>query len=206
MDTSASRDKPVQQPRRIPDDVYAEWVKPNMIVVCSDALIIRGNGNLLLGVREIEPVKGLPWIIGGRVQKGMALDLAVQQQVLKETGLQVAVVGQSGVYRRVYRQGEDRDDLVFTYVVVETGGELKQDFQHSKFVEIGGYGKDFDSLHSRVKQPILESSIFESRGGISVAQLLRKRVEAGAGDLQTYYTTVRDMRRSTPSHDDVTPL
>ena len=193
--------------KHIPAKIYEKWVKPNMIAVCTDALVIDNKGSLVLGIRDIEPVKGLAWIIGGRVPNGMAMEPAVRKKVLQETGLDVAVAGLAGIYRRVYEKGEKRDDLVFTYVAVATGGELRQDFQHSRYISISGYGTEFDSLHERVRQPIVDSSIFEKRGSSTVAQLLREAADSGNGRIDpTYYRMIRDMRTSTPFHDDVTPL
>lgn len=197
MTVDKSREDNTARSKYIPDDVYDQWVKPNMVVMCTDALIINRSGNLVLGIREIEPVKGLPWIVGGRVPKGMAMEPAVKKRVLAETGLEVAVAGLSGVYRRVYKTGEDRDDLVFTFVALETGGELKADFQHSRFVEIKGY-KDpkYELLHDRVKEPIRDSMIFDNVGDHErFSEMLRASCSSGEDFLRREFVR----KRNTPS-------
>jgi ADP-ribose pyrophosphatase YjhB (NUDIX family) len=193
----------------ISDEAYKE-IKAKTVVVCTDGIILRKNANVLLGMRNIEPVKGLPWIIGGRVPKGETMSAAVKSKVLQETGLEVADAGLVGVYRRVYRTGEDRDDLVHTHLVIEIGGNLRPDFQNTKFVEIPGYGKEFHKLHERVKQPIIDSEIFEDHKKIAKALVAKvdhlkdpSECHPTVNRLEERYRSLK--RYITQFHDDVTP-
>ncbi|MBN6051401.1 NUDIX domain-containing protein [Nonomuraea sp. RK-328] len=93
-----------------------------MRVNCVGAVIMDGQGRLLLVRRGHPPGEGLWSIPGGRVEPGETDTTALEREVLEETGLRVAVGRLAGVVDRPGPGGvtyEIRD-----YLATVTGGAL----------------------------------------------------------------------------------
>ena len=70
----------------LPDGTYGEVVR-SMPLVCVDVLLQRADGRFLLLLRHAEPVKGLWWWPGGRLNFGESFADAALRKVKKEVGL-----------------------------------------------------------------------------------------------------------------------
>jgi 8-oxo-dGTP diphosphatase len=64
------------------------------------AAVIQRDGGILLGKRAIDPGLGLWSFPAGYVDRGEALEEALQREVLEELGLEVQIDGLVGVYSR----------------------------------------------------------------------------------------------------------
>lgn len=72
--------------RRIPQGVYSEIVA-NFIVPCVDVVLEAGDGQVLLLERGQEPMRGVLWLIGGRMWKGETFFDTAIRKVHEEVGL-----------------------------------------------------------------------------------------------------------------------
>lgn len=67
-----------------------------MKVACAGAIVSRADGRIVVVRRARAPSQGLWSIPGGRVEVGESLAEAARREVLEETGLDIAVVGEAG--------------------------------------------------------------------------------------------------------------
>ncbi len=82
------------------------------------AIIFDKAGRVLLGHRRDMDLWNLP---GGALEPGEMPDEALIREVREETGLEVRVSKLVGIYGKL-----ERDDLIFLFRCVVTGGELRQ--------------------------------------------------------------------------------
>ncbi len=89
-----------------------------MTLLGAFAIIFDEKGRVLLGHRRDMDLWNLP---GGRMEPGEAPDEAIIREVQEETGLEVRAGKLVGVYSK-----PDKDELIFLFRCVITGGELLQ--------------------------------------------------------------------------------
>lgn len=117
----------------IPDDDWATIVA-NVPIVSVD-LLVRYDGDLILGKRTNEPAKGYWFMPGGRVQKGETRSEAVHRIGNKELGLEVEIVESLGAFEHLYDaadvKGVDMKHYIANgYVVDVVSGNPQPDDQH----------------------------------------------------------------------------
>ncbi len=78
-----------------------EWFYRNS-KPCAGALVVDGQGRLLLARRAIEPFKGKWDIPGGYLEDGEHPEAGAIREVLEETGLRVRITGFGGIYMDTY--------------------------------------------------------------------------------------------------------
>lgn len=100
---------------------------PERPIVGVGAVVVDGDGRVLLVKRERPPLAGEWSLPGGCVEAGEGLDEAVRREVLEETGLVVEVSSFLGVVDRRFRDAAGRTE--YHYVLLDyrcrpTGGSL----------------------------------------------------------------------------------
>ena len=96
---------------------------PARPIVGVGAVVLDGDGRVLLIRRGREPLKGEWSIPGGAVETGETLEEAVAREVREETGLEIAVEGVVTVLDRIRR---DRDSRVrYHYVLIDFACRLR---------------------------------------------------------------------------------
>lgn len=126
----------------LPSNLYAK-VGAYIPFVCADA-IVKTKSGILLGLRNNNPDKGHYSIIGGRVFIGETLEDGMQRIVKEETGLDVSVKRLVAVFQTSWPDGSKRDGDIWSrkqtmntnFIVEVTGGKLRKDSQHSKFIYV----------------------------------------------------------------------
>ncbi len=88
--------------------------KQNHIVTSVVAVIINGDGEVLLTKRKIQPFLG-EWVMpGGKIDLGEPIVRALQREVMEEVGLQVEVEDLVDVFEHV-TPGEDNYHFIILY-------------------------------------------------------------------------------------------
>ncbi|HEY3298007.1 MAG TPA: NUDIX hydrolase [Armatimonadota bacterium] len=89
------------------------------------AAIIVEDDKILLIRRGKEPSKGCWTVPGGSVEWGETLVAAVKREILEETGLEIDVVGEAGVFDLILEGTTGSwHYVIIDYFAVRTGGEL----------------------------------------------------------------------------------
>lgn len=84
------------------------------------AAIVEKDGRVLLGVRNKEPESG-KWVLpGGKVEPFESFEDAVKRELLEETGLEIDVGEQLGVYEIIAPPDEHRV-IVYSRAMVKSG-------------------------------------------------------------------------------------
>jgi acetyl-CoA carboxylase carboxyl transferase subunit beta len=96
------------------------------VTLCAGAVIVDGDGRILLVLRRNEPSRGCWSVPGGRVEKGEPLAEAARREVFEETGLTVEIGAELGVVQQQYvdASGERAVLEIHDFAAVITGGEL----------------------------------------------------------------------------------
>jgi 8-oxo-dGTP diphosphatase len=106
------------------------------------AVIVIDGESVLLGVRNKDPHRG-KWVLpGGKVQPFESIDDAARREIREETGLEIDVEGQLGVWEIIEPPAEHR---VIVYSIARLkGGELKasSDLSDVRFWDI----RDLDAV------------------------------------------------------------
>ena len=84
----------------LPADEYKKIIEV-LPILCVDVVVRSKNGQCLLIKRANEPLKGVWWVIGGRVMKGETLEQAAVRKVREEAGMNVCSVKPIGYYEDV---------------------------------------------------------------------------------------------------------
>ena len=142
----------------IPEKDYAR-IRRSVPIVCVDAIIMTPHG-ILLGVRNNAPAKGKVWFIGGRVHFGERMADAVLRKVREETGLRVRIEGFVEADSTIFPEREKFHTINFTYLVKQTGGRLRADSQHSRFVFVNSLDR---RLHPYIRRLISNSGTLERK-------------------------------------------
>lgn len=105
------------------------------------AVIVNKEGKILLGMRNKEPENG-KWVLpGGKVEPFESIKDAAKRELLEETGLDIEVGEQVGVYELIDPPGQHRV-IVYSWATVKDG-ELRPstDSSQARFFsreELGG--------------------------------------------------------------------
>ncbi|MNR89855.1 Bifunctional NMN adenylyltransferase/Nudix hydrolase [compost metagenome] len=91
---------------------------------CAGALVVDGQGRLLLARRAIEPFKGLWDIPGGYLEEGEHPEAGALREVLEETGLKVRITAFVGIYMDTY--GANGVSTLNVFYEAEVAGELPE--------------------------------------------------------------------------------
>lgn len=86
----------------IPDYTYRK-IQMNLPILCVDVMV-RYNGKYILVKRTEEPVKGLYWVVGGRVLKNESLRSAAKRKMREEIGLLPYEMEMVGIYEDQYEE------------------------------------------------------------------------------------------------------
>jgi acetyl-CoA carboxylase carboxyl transferase subunit beta len=96
---------------------------PKTLPRIGSAVIVLDGSSVLLGVRNKEPNRG-KWVLpGGRVRPFESIDDAARREILEETGLEIHVEGQLGVWEIINPPAEHR--VIVYSLARRTGGVLK---------------------------------------------------------------------------------
>lgn len=99
-------------------------------------LVIKDDNALVLGRRTNSPAKGYWFVPGGRLLKGETLNAAVHRITSSETGIDVEIQQQLGVYEHHYDtadvQGTGKHYIAVCYIVTPQNTRLHPDNQHSR--------------------------------------------------------------------------
>lgn len=93
---------------------------------CACALVVDGDGRLLLGRRAIEPYRGLWDAPGGYLEEHEHPLHALHRELREETGLEIEPVAFLGVWMDWYGDGPSANSTLNLFWTVRvTGGELR---------------------------------------------------------------------------------
>jgi len=104
-------------------------------IACHDVFIEYQEG-ILLVVRDNAPAKGLLWMMGGRIQRGLPILDSLKQKVKEECGLEIDNIVELGTGRTLFktdpfRHGKGTDTINLVYFA-RGKGNLKLDPLHKK--------------------------------------------------------------------------
>lgn len=126
-----------------------------LVIPCHD-VFIKYHGGILLVMRKNNPAKGIPWPIGGRIERGMSITDSLKAKVKDECGLELSNIAELGYARTFFStdpfgHGNGTDTINFVFYAFGSG-ELKLDISHEKpFVMLPeDYPKMKDDLHPYV--------------------------------------------------------
>jgi 8-oxo-dGTP diphosphatase len=106
----------------------------------ASALIADDAGRLLLGRRAFEPNAGMWDSIGGFIEEGEDPLVALEREVLEETGLEVEPGAFVGVWTDVYGDGPDaQSTLNLFWEATVVGGDLRA---ADDVAELGWFARD----------------------------------------------------------------
>lgn len=71
----------------VPEEKFRE-IERLVPLASFNAIIVDGEGRVLVMKRNNEPAKGLYWYPGGRIKLGQSLEEALKEQIKEETGLE----------------------------------------------------------------------------------------------------------------------
>jgi ADP-ribose pyrophosphatase YjhB (NUDIX family) len=96
---------------------------PKALPRIGSAVIVIDGDAVLLGVRNKEPHRG-KWVLpGGKVRPFESIDDAARREIREETGLEIDVKGQLGVWEIIEPPSEHR--VIVYSLAHRTGGRLK---------------------------------------------------------------------------------
>jgi ADP-ribose pyrophosphatase YjhB (NUDIX family) len=143
--------KNLQAPQ-LPEQEYIQ-MHQNLVIACHD-VVIAYQGGILLVERDQYPAKDIPWIIGGRIQRGMSTINSLKLKVKQECGLEIYRVQKISTIRSFfstdpYQHGKGTDTISLVFFA-QGKGNLKLDSFHKKprLVSPANYTPEFrSSLH-----------------------------------------------------------
>jgi ADP-ribose pyrophosphatase YjhB (NUDIX family) len=141
----------------IPPKLYAK-IQKILPVTCID-LVIRTDNGVLLGIRANEPVKGIRWVVGGRILYGESFEQAVKRKAMTETGLKVQIIREVGAYANIFTKGEVRHSINIVYLVKAVGGKIRMNDEYSGYVILKRPDK---KLHPYVLTLLNDSKAFKN--------------------------------------------
>jgi 8-oxo-dGTP diphosphatase len=111
------------QATTVPDVSSTAGALPKGLPRIGSAVIVIDGDAVLLGIRGKEPHQG-KWVIpGGKVRPFESIDEAARREIREETGLEIAVESQLGVWEIIEPPAEHR---VIVYSIARpVGGELR---------------------------------------------------------------------------------
>lgn len=140
----------------IPKDEYS-YIHENTIRVCHD-VFIEYQGGILFVLRKDLPVRGIPWVLGGGIRRGVPIEDSLRMKAREECGLELENIKELGFARTFFEtdpfgHGKGTDTLNFVYFA-QGKGELKlNDDHYNPFILTSDkYTPEFkESLHPYIK-------------------------------------------------------
>lgn len=112
----------------ISDGQYRDIIEV-LPILCVDIMIRNHNGEYLLIKRANEPLKGLWWVVGGRVLKGETLKQAATRKTFEEIGLKTNSFKFVGYYEDTYEKNPFGSATALHSVSVVFSTMIDEDFQ-----------------------------------------------------------------------------
>jgi ADP-ribose pyrophosphatase YjhB (NUDIX family) len=127
-------DLKVLEASQLSREAYVEAHK-GMVISCHD-VFIKYKGGLLLIKRNNLPAKDIPWMIGGRINRGVNTKKSLEQKTFEECGLRLKNIRELGFARTYFEtdpfgHGKGTDTFNIVYFA-EGEGELKLDKLHEE--------------------------------------------------------------------------
>jgi len=104
-------------------------------IMCHD-IFIKYKEGIVFVRRHNFPAKDVPWVLGGRLQRGIPLEESIKQKIKQECGLDIKNIKALGFGRHLFQtdpfghgKGTDTPCLIF---FAEGEGKLKLDNLHEK--------------------------------------------------------------------------
>lgn len=140
----------------IPKEEYKN-IHGRIIRFCHD-VFIQYNDGILLVIRKEQPVSGIPWIMGGGVERGVSIEESLKHKVKEECNLELENIKELGCARTFYETSpfdNNKGTDTFNVVYFAKGkGELKLNPDHSNPMIISPekYTEEFrKNLHPYVR-------------------------------------------------------
>ncbi len=136
--------------RRLTDQEY-DTTFSLVIRVCVDA-VIKIDGGVLMGLRDIEPCKNMWHFPGGMHYKNESMVDALKRIVKKETGLKIKPIEILGVmeFLNEIQNGKHRHTQSVVFLVESLGGNLRTDSQTSRFEIFKDIPKNIQPEHEKI--------------------------------------------------------
>ena len=133
------------------------YIHEKIIRVCHD-VFIEYQGGILLVIRDRYPAKGIPWVIGGGVDRGMNIEDSLKKLAKEECGLTLKDIKELGRARTYFEtepfgHGKGTDSINFVYFA-RGDGKVRLDKFHKKpmIIKHKDYTKEFrKKLHPYIK-------------------------------------------------------
>ncbi len=140
----------------IPREEYG-YIHENTIRSCHD-VFIEYEGGILFVKRKDFPVKGIPWVLGGGIQRGIYVINSLKNKVREECNLQLEDIKELGSARTFFEtdpfgHSKGTDTINFVYFARGRGRlELNKDHYDPFIVSPEKYTEEFrQSLHPYVR-------------------------------------------------------
>ena len=133
----------------IPEEKFKE-IEKLMPIVCVNAMIVNEKDEVLLMLRNNEPLKGLYWFPGGRIKIGQSFEDTLKEEIEEETGLKWSDVEIFNQVSGSCTVCKTRHTVEFNFLLMKkTNSKIKLNEEHSdfKWVKI----KDLDKYHPYLK-------------------------------------------------------
>lgn len=119
------------------EPILFEKICQSIPILCVDGIVTLDRKILLLK-RKNEPAKGEWWVPGGRVKKNETLDEAIVRKIKDETGLEVKIDKQFGLFETIF---DDKHTVNICYILTTDNQNVLIDEEHEDY---GWF--DFQSL------------------------------------------------------------
>ena len=117
---------------KLPTNYYSK-AHESLVILCHD-VFIEYDGGILLVKRKNYPAKEIYWPVGGRVKRGVPVEISLKHKVKEETGLNLFEIRYLGKARTFFstepfghHRGTDTLNLVFN---AKADGNLNLDKYH----------------------------------------------------------------------------
>ena len=125
----------------IESDTY-KLILDNVTNVCVD-VILRYKEKLLLIKRLEEPMKGVPWPVGGRLWKGETSEQAARRKIKEEVGIDyTAPLIPIGFYEDTYTANSFSDNTDYSTISIVWAGVLSE--EQAKQIELDNTSEKFN--------------------------------------------------------------
>jgi ADP-ribose pyrophosphatase YjhB (NUDIX family) len=140
----------------IPKEEY-KYIHEKTIRACHDVFIEYGGGILFVKRKDF-PVKDIPWVLGGGIQRGVAAIDSLRNKAKEECNLQLEDIKEIGTARTFFEtdpfsHGKGTDTINFVYFARGKGNlKLNQDHYDAFIVSPEKYTEEFrKSLHPYIR-------------------------------------------------------
>lgn len=122
----------------VPDEIFVENHKYS-VFTCADAFVQYENG-IVMVKRNNLPAKGLWWVMGGKIDRGVPVLEGLRRKVKKESGLELSEIEEIGYERTTFDtdpvgHGCGTDTFNLAHLAIGKG-TLKHDSNHSNIMVV----------------------------------------------------------------------